>query len=165
MKNKIFIYLFSFSVLFNIFQYMNQKNIFEIQQKKLNSLTAKSEKLVDSVETLNNKISDLNYFTFIGNEKAMTYMENIGYEAHSIEAYVMNEIYDKNLIKGGNPIVPFEGMNGPMLVNKIQFLNHKWLQADFSDGKYWGEVLIEYSMNENGQLELRELASLLYPLD
>lgn len=165
MKNKIFLYLFLFSVLFNIFQYMNQKNIFEIQEKKLNSLTAKSEKLVDSVETLNNKISDLNYFTFIGNEKAMTYMENMGYEAYSIESHVMNEIYDKNLIKGGNPVVPFEGMNGPMLINKIKFLNHKWLQADFSDGKYWGEVLIEYSINENGQLELTDLASLLYPVD
>ncbi|MFT5981876.1 MAG: hypothetical protein ACI9RM_000300, partial [Ulvibacter sp.] len=35
MKNKIFMYLFFFALLFVIFQYMNEKTIFESQDKKI----------------------------------------------------------------------------------------------------------------------------------
>lgn len=165
MKNKLFMYLFLFALLFIIYQYMNEKSIFEIQEQKIESLRFKKEKAEDSIQILSNKISDLTYFSLLGNENAMVYLENLGYEAASVASFVSDAIYDRNLEKGGNPLVPFEGMNGPMLVNKIKFLNHKWLQADFSDGKYWGEILYEYSFSKDQELELNILASLLYPID
>lgn len=165
MKNKLFMYLFFFALLFIIYQYMNEKSIFETQEQKITSLRLNKEKAEDSIQILSNRIADLNYFTLLGNENAMVYLENLGYEAASVESFVGDAIYDRNLEKGGNPLIPFEGMNGPMMVNKIKFLNHKWLQADFSDGKYWGEVLMEYSINEDQKLELNTLASLLYPIN
>jgi len=165
MKNKLFMYLFFFALLFIIYQYMNEKSIFETQEQKITSLRLKKEKAEDSIQVLSNRIADLTYFTLLGNENAMVYLENFGYEAASVESFVGDAIYDRNLEKGGNPLIPFEGMNGPMMVNKIKFLNHKWLQADFSDGKYWGEVLMEYSITEDQKLELNNLASLLYPID
>ena len=144
---------------------MNEKSIFETQEQKIASLRLTKEKAEDSIQILSNRIADLTYFTLLGNENAMVYLENFGYEAAAVESFVGDAIYDRNLEKGGNPLIPFEGMNGPMMVNKIKFLNHKWLQADFSDGKYWGEVLMEYSINEDKKLELNNLASLLYPID
>jgi hypothetical protein len=158
-------YLFFFAVLFIIFQYMNEKTIFEAQDKKINSLTEKNSKMEDSILSLNNRVADLNYFNLLGNDKAMDYLENAGYDPVAVQALVGDAIYDQNLVGGGNPIVPFEGMNGPMLVNKIKFLNHKWLLADFSDGQYWGEMLLEYSFNVENEMELNTLASLLYPLN
>ena len=37
-----------------------------------------------------------------------------------IENLVSNQIYDQNAIKGNNPLVPFEGMNGDMKINKLK---------------------------------------------
>lgn len=163
MRNKIFMYLFLFALLFIIYQYMNEKSIFESQETRIENLEAKMGTANDSINTLQNKIGDLNYFTFMGNDSAMGYYEKMGYEAAQVEAMVSDQIYDFNLQKGNNPLVPFEGMNGDMKINKLKFLNHKWILADFSDGKYWGEMILEYYFNQNNELELKTLGSFLYP--
>ena len=77
MKNKIFMYLFFFALLFVIFQYMNEKTIYESQDKKIKALTEKKITGLDSIDTLNDRIANLNYFTLQGNENAMTYFENL----------------------------------------------------------------------------------------
>src|SRR5690554_6669344 len=163
MKRQLFLYLFLFALLLLIFQYMNEKSIFEAQETSIENLRAKVEKVEDSLSKSNDRIFDLNYFTLQGNENAMTYLENFGYRASDIEAYVSDYIYDQNTVKGNNPLVPFEGINGPMKINKLKFLNHKWIQADFTDGTYWGEMILDYTINENQELELRTIASLIYP--
>ncbi|WGF92262.1 hypothetical protein [Aequorivita marisscotiae] len=163
MKNKIFMYLFLFAVLFIIFLYMSEKSIFESQEKRIELLEAKVEKANDSIKTLQRSMSDLNYFSLDGNDNAMTYFENMGYEAADVEAKVSDQIYDFNLKKGNNPLVPFEGMDGDMKINKLKFLNHKWILADFTDGKYWGEMILAYSFNNENELELTTLGSFLYP--
>lgn len=142
---------------------MNEKKIFESQENEIEKLVIKSQKENDSLEVLQNRIRDLNYFTLQGNENAMTYLEKMGYEAAEVEAMVSDEIYDYNLTKENNPLVPFEGMNGDMKINKLKFLNHKWILADFTDGKYWGEMILEYSFNENKELNLKTIGSFLYP--
>lgn len=163
MKNTIFMYLFFFAALFIIFQYMNQKKIFEDQEESIVSLSNSLQERNDSIASLTDRISDLNYFTLQGNENAMTYLENNGMEAQEVEAFITDAIYEKNTVIGGNPLVPYDGMEGTMRVNKIKFLNHKWIQADFSDGTYWGELLIEYYFNDKNELQLVPLGSLLYP--
>ncbi len=163
MKNKIFMYLFLFAVLFVIFQYMNEKTIFESQEKKINTLTEKLTKAKDSISSLHDKVLDLNYFTLQGNENAMTYFESGNYDPAEVEAMVSDIIYDKNLERGGNSLIPVAGINGTMRVNKLKFLNHKWIQADFSDGTYWGEMVIEYFFDENRELQLTTIGSTLYP--
>jgi len=156
-------YLFFFALLFIFYQYMNEKKIFESQDARIEKLEANIKAGNSSVDSLQNQVRDLNYFTLLGNDNAMTYLEKMGFEAADVEAMVSDQIYDFNLQKGNNPLVPFEGMNGNMKINKLKFLNHKWIQADFTDGKYWGEMILEYYFNEKKELELTPIASLLYP--
>ena len=163
MKRQIFLYLFLFALLMILFLYMNQKSIFEKQESKIEFLRTKVEKEEDSIVHLNDKIADLNYFTLQGNENAMTYLEDLGYNAADLETLITDQIYDQNAQKGNNPLVPFEGMSGDMKINKLKFLNHKWILADFTDGNYWGEMILEYSVNENKELTLNTIASLIYP--
>src|SRR5690606_28058787 len=105
MKNKIFMYLFLFALLFIIYQYMNEKSIFESQENKIENLEANVKVYNDSIEKLNNRIRDLDYFTLQGNDNAMTYLENLGFEAATIEATVSDAIYEYNFEKGNNPLV------------------------------------------------------------
>lgn len=156
-------YLFFFALLFIFYQYMNEKKIFESQDARIEKLEATIKTGNNSIDSLQNQVRDLNYFTLLGNENAMTYLEKMGFEAADVEAMVSDQIYDFNLQKGNNPLVPFEGMNGNMKINKLKFLNHKWIQADFTDGKYWGEMILKYYFNEKKELELTPIASLLYP--
>jgi hypothetical protein len=142
---------------------MNEKKIYESQKEKIEILEAKVKKEHDSIESLNSKVADLNYFTLQGNDNAMTYLENQGYSAADVEKYVSEQIYDQNLAKGNNPLVPFDGMNGDMKINKLKFLNHKWILADFTDGMYWGEMILEYSIDKKKELTLNTIASLIYP--
>ncbi len=156
-------YLFFFAVLFVIFQYMNEKTIFESQENRIAKLSEKMNAAKDSISKLEDRVLDLNYFTLQGNENAMTYFESSGFEAEKVEAMVSDIIYDKNLEEGGNSLIPVAGINGVMRVNKLKFLNHKWILADFSDGTYWGEMIIEYFFDENRELQLTTVGSALYP--
>lgn len=156
-------YLFLFAVLFIIFQYMNEKSIFEAQENKISSISEKLLKATDSIDRLHEKVLDLNYFTLQGNENAMTYLENAGYDAQKVEALVADSIYEMNVMQDGNPLIPHAGINGVMRVNKLKFLNHKWIVADYSDGTYWGEMIVDYYFDENQELQLEVLGSTLYP--
>ena len=163
MKSKIFMYLFFFALLLVLFQYMNQKSIFESQEQHITSLQDKMTQGNDSIEKLNDRVAELNYFTLMGNDNAMTYFEKLGMEASQVEAFVSDAIYEQNFESGGNPLVPLEPMYGKWIVNKVKFLNHRWVLADFSDGKYWGDMVVEYFFDENNQLQLTPLSSVLYP--
>lgn len=143
--------------------YMSQKKIFERQLRDNQDLSTKIDQLKEEIEFLKIENADLNYFTLLGNDNAMTYFENFGYEAKSIENVVSQQIYGQNTVQGDNPLVPFVGMEGIMRVNKTRFLNHKWVLADFTDGRYWGEMIIQYDLDENENLTLNTIASFLYP--
>jgi hypothetical protein len=156
-------YLFFFAILLIVFQYMNQKSIFESQKKTINAIAESLQQRNDSIDSLNKEIGDLRYFTLQDNDNAMTYLENLGLDAAEVENTVTEAIFEKNLIKGGNPLIPLEGMDGEMRVNKLKFLNHRWIQAEITDGSYWGEMIIEYFYNDQLKLELTAISSVLYP--
>lgn len=163
MRRQIFLYLFLFALLLLIFQYMNEKTIYEAQDLRIQNLSGKLDKSTDSITKLNEKVGDLNYFTLQGNDNAMTYLENLGYESEELEKYIFEKVYEQNLQEGNNPLVPFEGINGEMKINKLKFLNHKWILADFTDGNYWGEMILEYNITENGDIDFKTISSLIYP--
>ena len=170
MKRTLFMYLFLFMILFVIFQYMNEKKIFEKQENKIEKQRniisdLKNELLIlkDSLEVLSNENLSCNYFTLQGNENAVSYIEKLGFESLEIESQVSEYMYDQNLVKEKNYLIPFEGMNGKMKINKIKFLNHKWIIADFTDGRYWGEMILEYYVTKKNKIELNQISSLLYP--
>jgi hypothetical protein len=156
-------YLFFFAVLFIIFQYMNEKSIFESQENKINRLTLQKNESDSLMGLQEDVILELTYFNLINNDKAITYLENLGLDAEVVKNRVRDQIYDLNVEPNGNPLVPVEGMAGKMRINKIRFLNHRWVIADFTDGTYWGEVLIEYFFDENKELLLKTIEGVLYP--
>ena len=150
---------------------MNEKKIFEKQENKIeiqrNIISdLKNELLIlkDSLEVLSNENLSCNYFTLQGNENAVSYIEKLGFESLEIESQVSEYMYDQNLVKEKNYLIPYEGMNGKMKINKIKFLNHKWIIADFTDGRYWGEMILEYYVTKKNKIELNQISSLLYPL-
>ena len=156
-------YLFFFSILLVLFMYVNQSAIFERQTAVINSLEQKQSVLKDSVTTLKQEISELLYFDLLTNDSARTYFEQIGLEPENAANQVKELIYEYNLQKGGNPLVPFANANGQWRINRIKFLNHRWIIADCSDGRAWGEVWIEYFFDQEGQLDLTVESSVLYP--
>ena len=164
MKKSLFMYLFFFALLFVLFQYMNQKTIFESQEKSINGLTTKIEKAQDSITVLNNEIADNSYFSLLNNDNAMSYLEQYNLDPVKVKQLITDKIYDQNGQEGGNPLIEFKGDRGPMRINKIKFLNHRWIQADFSDGQRWGEVIIEYFFDENNELDIYPVKTVLYPL-
>ena len=156
-------YLFFFSILLVLFMYVNQSAIFERQTAVINSLEQKQSVLKDSVATLKQEISELLYFDLLTNDSARTYFEQIGLEPEDAANQVKELIYEYNLQKGGNPLVPFANANGQWRINRIKFLNHRWIIADCSDGRAWGELWIEYFFDQEGQLDLTVESSVLYP--
>lgn len=156
-------YLFFFSILLVLFMYVNQSAIFERQTAVINSLEQKQLALKDTVTVLNQEISELLYFDLLTNDSARTYFEQIGLEPEDAANQVKERIYEYNLQKGGNPLVPFANANGQWRINRIKFLNHRWVIADCSDGSAWGELWIEYFFDQEGQLDLTVESSVLYP--
>jgi len=149
---------------------MNEKKIFEKQENKIekqrNIISNLKNELLTvkvSLEILSNENLSCNYFTLQGNENAMSYVEKLGFESLEIESQVSEYMYDQNLVKEKNYLIPYEGMNGKMKINKIKFLNHKWIIADFTDGRYWGEMILEYYVTKKNKIELNQISSLLYP--
>ena len=164
MRKSIFMYLFFFAVLFIVFQYANEKTIWEAQDTTIENLSLKLEKAQDSISGLSDTLADATYFSLEGNENALEYIERLGLEATDIQAIIYDQIYDKNGAAGGNPIIPMVSVNGNFKINKIKLLNSRWIQADFSDGDNWGELIIEYFFNQDNSIELVPLSSFLYSL-
>ena len=167
MKRAIFMYLFFFTLLFVIFQYMNEKKIFGKQENKIESQRNKINKLKDQVKVITDSLeslSNVDYFSLQGNENAISYIESLGFEALEIETFVSDYIYDLNLKKENHQLVPYEGINGDMKINKLKFLNHKWIIADYTDGRYWGEMVLEYYVTKDRKIELKQISSLMYPV-
>ena len=156
-------YLFFFSLLLVLFMYMNQTTIFERQSFRIGIFEEKNKVLKDSIAILNQQLLDTEYFDLLTNDAARTYFEKLGMEPEDVANDVHELIYEYNLQKGGNPLVPFGNMNGEWRINRVKFLNHRWVIADCSDGRAWGEVWIEYFFDQNDVLDLITRSQVLYP--
>jgi len=170
MRNKIFLYLFIFAVLFILFQFMNAKKAKESHDKKLENLMTKIEEKDAVLEAKNlekdsliDKILDLTYFSLDSDEEAINYFEEQGYNAKQLELTISDQIISQNKAGADNPIVPFVGMEGNMVINKVRLLNHKWIIADFTDGVYWGQLFIIYDVRKDGVVDFEVEKSFLYP--
>ncbi|WP_299440870.1 hypothetical protein [uncultured Aquimarina sp.] len=170
MRSRIFLYLFIFSVLFVLFQFMNAKKAKESYDGKIDNLMAKIAEKEEEIkskdlekDSLIEKALDLTYFTLDGDEEAINYFEEQGYDAKKLELTISDQIISQNKAGADNPIVPFVGMEGNMAINKVRLLNHKWIIADFTDGVYWGQLFITYDVQKDGVVDFEVVKSFLYP--
>lgn len=165
MKKKIFLYLFVFTILLVIFQYVNSKSILESYEHKIDKLREKVEVFKDSIIALEDENLDLLYFNIENNDDALSYFERDGYDTSELIPFIKDELYKLNVYEGDDhPIVPYASMTGgKILINKVKLLNHKWIIADFSDGKYWGELFLTYEIIDKQKLKFKLIEYFLYP--
>ena len=166
MKQKIFMYLFIFSILLILFQYVNSKRVFEDMNNKLENYQSANIKYKDSILSLRGELMKLSNFDIEGNEDALGYFENDGYNASVLIPHIKDELYNHNEFKGEHPLIPYASNEGRrMLINTIKILNHRWIIANFSDGEYWGEIFLKYWVTEDKKIEFNLAESFLYPFD
>ncbi|MBT8257813.1 MAG: hydrolase [Bacteroidia bacterium] len=164
MKKQIFLYLFVFALLLVIFQFVNSKNIIEKYEVDIQALKKEKVEREKAMMKLEDENLDLLYFNLENNDDALSYFERDGLDTAQLVPFLSDELYKLNEVKGEHPLVPYSSMSGkPMLINKVRLLNHKWIITDFTDGEYWGEMLLKYEITENRELKFKVVESLLYP--
>ena len=161
MKKNIILYLFVFTALILIFQLVNSKKIFDDLQAKWSETKVRNENLKDSIFQLQDRIDEQNDFELEGNEYALRYFENLSIE--NISSYVKDQLYETNLLREKNDLIPYAAMDRTFLINKVKILNHRWIIADFSDGTHWGEIFLTYQIDKNGGLTFELKEHFLYP--
>jgi len=160
MKNKIFLYLFVFAALIGLYLFVSSGNIVKEKSARIESLETDNASLQDSIKSLTLKMLEMEYFSLDSNDDAFAYYEHLNLKNTS--GYIADKLLETNESKGDNPLVPYEGMDGDFKINKIKVLNHKWIIADFSDGKYWGDLLIKYELKDDLGVDFSLLDHLLY---
>jgi len=143
-------YLFIFSLLLIVFQYMNSKNILDSYEAKINKQQTKIETLSDSVQSLSNKNYDLSLFKMTNNGDAQNYFYESGLALDKIEDLVTDALYSTNTYEGDeHPYIPYlSTTDNKIIINQIRVVNHKWVLANFTDGKFWGELFLTYQIDD-----------------
>ena len=164
MKNSLLLYLIIIVLLLNVFTYM----YFSKQLTFVKDRSAKTEvKLKKDLEVANTKLVDANYFSLEKNENAQNYFNPDNatktIQIEKLIPVVTEKLMDLNANSKGNPYVGQDQIGAnKFIINKVRILNHRWIIADFSDGEYWGEVLIKYFVNDDETVSFETFQSLLY---
>ena len=158
MRKSLYLYLFIVAVLMNVFTYAYFTQNLSFEQKRYDKF---SKKMNDSLLVSYNNNLDANYFSLMYNDNAKNYLDE--YDTAELVPRIKDKIMEMNDHPEGNTLLPYGKISDQkFIVNKIQVLNHRWIIADFSDGKIWGEVLIKYFIEEDGNITFETMESLLY---
>ncbi|WP_273567049.1 hydrolase [Maribacter halichondriae] len=160
MKSKIFLYLFVFMALICLYLFVSNGKMQESKANKIEKLENQVVQLEDSVRNTQLRVLNMQYFSLENNDDALAYYDHL--ELKDPSRYIADKLLETNEQKGDNPLIPYEGMESDFKINKIKILNHKWILADFSDGKYWGEVLINYELKDDLGVDFTLMDHLLY---
>ncbi len=159
MKKNIFLYLFVFSLLINLFQYVNSNKILQAKEHEVTAVKQQLKQSRDSIA----EAQFFDYFDLTKDEDAQEYFYKSGIDYNKVMQKVNEDINGLNTKKGGNPLVPYEEIDGkPFIVNKAKILNHRWIIAEYSNGDLWGQILVKYFYNEEGPTEFLTLDTVLY---
>jgi outer membrane murein-binding lipoprotein Lpp len=171
MKKRVLLYALIFLALLAIYQYVSMNKMYEKQSTKIEDLRTKITNLEnevkahkDTTQTLLDENLDLLYFSLQGNGEALEYFAAFNFTADELIQKITDAIYDKNTASANNPLVPFDGMEGRfMAVDKVKVINHKWILCSFTDGGYWGEMILRYELDKNQKLSFELITEVLYP--
>jgi hypothetical protein len=158
MKNVI-LYALIFSLLFNVFQYINSTKILEAKDKEVVKVKDRLKISRDSVFTLANA----NYFALESDQDAQEYFYSNGLDYQKTAIKVKEDLITLNENKNGNKLVPYEPIDGkPFLINTSKVLNHRWIIAEFSNGDFWGQILVKYFVSQGKPTEFETVETVLY---
>ncbi len=158
MKNVI-LYGLIFSVLFNIFQYVNSTKILDAKDKEVSKIKERLKTSRDSVASL----ASANYFALESDEDAQEYFYKYDLDYLKVAEKVKEDLLVLNENKNGNKLIPYEPIDGKaFLVNTSKILNHRWLIAEYSNGDLWGQILVKYFVAEGKPTEFETVETILY---
>ncbi|QCX00133.1 hydrolase [Aggregatimonas sangjinii] len=160
MKTKIFLYLFIFTALISLYLFVSSGKMAAAKDDKIIALQDEVAVLKDSVQKSQLSVLDMQYFSLQNNDDALAYYDHLAIEDPT--RYISDKLLETNEKSGDNPLIPYEGMESDFKINRIKLLNHKWIIADFSDGKYWGELLIKYELKDDLGVDFTMMDHLLY---
>ncbi|MBT8281297.1 MAG: hydrolase [Muriicola sp.] len=160
MRTRIFLYLFIFASLIALYLYVSGSKQLAASEEKKQNLQLQVDRLQDSLMTTELKVLDLQYFSLENNDDALAYYDHLTLKDPA--RYIADKLLETNESKGDNPLIPYEGMESNFKINKIKILNHRWIIADFSDGKYWGELFIRYELKDDLSVNFTMVEHLLY---
>lgn len=160
MKTKIFLYLFIFTALISLYLFVSSGKMAASKDDKIIALHDEVVSLKDSVQKSQLSVLDMQYFSLQNNDDALAYYDHLAIEDPT--RYISDKLLETNEKSGDNPLIPYEGMESDFKINRIKLLNHKWIIADFSDGKYWGELLIKYELKDDMGVDFTMMDHLLY---
>ncbi len=167
MKNKIFMYLFVFTLLLLLFQFVNSKNIYNDSNFKVANSKEQVGIYKDSIVKLKDEVFKLSQFNLENNDASIDYLEKEGLDYKTMIPLINDSLHELNNYDGEeHPLIPYVSMNGgKVLINTVKILNHKWIIADYTDGQISGELLIKYELTEKKELNFKLLESFIYPLN
>lgn len=158
MKKSLYLYLFIIAALMNLFTYVWFKRQLAFEESRY---TKYQTKMKDSLLVSYNNMVDASYFSLAYNDNAKEYLEN--YDTAQLIPQITDKIMDLNNSPNGNTLLPYGQLNDKkFIINKVKILNHRWIIADFSDGKMWGEILLKYFIEADGSFTFERIDSILY---
>ncbi|TDS64217.1 hypothetical protein C8P70_10566 [Myroides indicus] len=161
MKHKVFFYLFLFSIVIIALLFNSNRNMLNSEEKKVSVLHKRIEILRDSLH-MTSKDNDADYFSLDYNDDAQEYFDfqNMDSDIKKIR----EEILTLNHQENGNPLVPYGVIDGQKcIIDKMKFINHRWIIADFYAGAIHGEVLIKYFFSKEEPTQFSTIETVLYP--
>lgn len=162
MKKNIFLYLFVFTALIALYLIVSGGKMSKVKDSQIDKSKESIVALEDSLQKLRLQVLEMQYFSLEYNDDELSYFDHLSIENPA--RYITDKLLETNESNGNNPLIPYEGMEGDFKLNKIKILNHKWILADFSDGKYWGEVFIKYELKDDLGVDFTLIDHLLYPM-
>ncbi|NAS13499.1 hydrolase [Poritiphilus flavus] len=160
MKSRIYLYLFIFAALIALYLAVSGNKRASGNEGRIQELQSNVEDLRDSLQASQLKVLDMQYFSLENNDDALAYYDHLNLDDPS--RYISDKLLETNERRGDNPLIPYEGMESDFKLNKIKILNHKWIVVDFSDGKYWGELLLGYELKDDLSVDFTLKDHLLY---
>ena len=157
--NNVILYGRIFSVLFNIFQYVNSTKILDAKDKEVTKIQERLRTSRDSVSAL----ATANYFALESDEDAQEYFYTNNLDYKKVSEKVKEDLLVLNENKNGNKLIPYEPIDGKaFIVNTSKILNHRWIIAEFSNGDLWGQILVKYFVAEGKPTDFETVETVLY---
>jgi len=170
MKKQLFLYLFLLTALLLLFLFVNTKKDMKAYEEKIAKIEkrfeGKENSYQDTIAKLRIEAIELGDFSLVEDAYSIEHLYNEGIDYKELIPHVEDQLIDLNFNKEGNPLVPYAAMHGDrVMINSMKMLNHRWIIADFTDGKYWGQVLIGCTYNDDKTISFETKESFLYPID
>lgn len=159
MKKSLTLYLLIVAVLFGIFTYS-----YFSKQLHYHKEMAEKKQLAfkDTIAGLRTQMMEVNHFSLEQNDLAQNYLEN--YDLKALEHKIRETLINYNDLPEGNPYAGFEKLNSnKFIINNFKILNHRWIIAEISNTETWGEVLIQYFVEEDETITFEVIKALIYP--